>query len=122
MKTGLGFKIRFVNVSFCKFFLDISMVIVYFLFASFASVSPPQSQTLLLLLLIVFGLYVLWDLAGWYEKTRGKDTYKPVWDAAFADANRPDIVDEWTDVNYFRILPTMGALVIAAGLYAWSLF
>jgi hypothetical protein len=113
------FKIKFINISFWKFVLDILMVVVYFLFAAFAAVSPAQTQSLLLLLLLVFALYVLWDLAGWYEKLCGK--YKPVWEAAYADPNRPDIVDAWTEVNYWRILPSVGVLLLVAGIYAWSL-
>jgi hypothetical protein len=113
------FTIRFINISFCKFFLDISMVIVYFLFASFASVTPAQTQSLLLLVLLVFGLYLLWDFAGWYEKKRGR--YKQIWEKAYADPNRPDIVDAWTDVNYWRAFPTLIGLVLAAALYGWSL-
>ena len=64
------FTVRFVNVSLCKFVLDISTVIVYFLFASYAVVSPAQTQTLLLLVVLVFGLYLLWDTTSWYEKKR----------------------------------------------------
>jgi hypothetical protein len=113
------FKIRFINISFWKFFLDILMVVVYFLFASFASVSPSQTQSLLLLVMLVFSLYVLWDLAGWYEKRFGE--YKDVWEEAYIDPNRPDIVDAWTDVNYFRVIPTLVCLLITAAIFAWSL-
>ena len=114
------FTIRFVNVSLCKFVLDISMVIVYFLFASFAIVSPAQTQTLLLLVVIVFGLYLLWDATSWYQKKR--TSYKTAWTDAIRDPNRPDIVEgSWTNFNYWRAAATVGALLVFSGLYAWSL-
>jgi hypothetical protein len=113
------FTIRFVNVSLCKFVLDISMVIVYFLFASFAIVSPSQTQTLLLLVVIVFGLYLLWDATSWYQK--GQSAYKDAWTDAIQDPNRPDIVEgSWTAFDFRRTVPTIGGLAVFAGLYAWS--
>jgi hypothetical protein len=114
------FTVRFVNVSLCKFALDILTVIVYFLFASFAAVSPAQTQTLLLLVVLVFGLYLLWDVATWYEKKR--TIYRTAWTKAAADPDRPDIVEgAWTDFNYWRAVPTVAGLLIIGGLYAWSL-
>ena len=114
------FTVRFVNVSLCKFALDILTVIVYFLFASYAAVSPAQTQTLLLLVVLVFGLYLLWDTASWYEKKRS--IYRTAWTTAAADPDRPDVVDgAWTAFDYRRAVSTGVGLLAMGGLYAWSL-
>src|ERR1700735_2102326 len=42
------FKIKFFNIGFFKFILDVSMVVVYFVFAAYASINPVPIQTLLL--------------------------------------------------------------------------
>ena len=95
-------------------------MIVYFLFASYAAVSPAQTQTLLLLVLLVFGLYLLWDGASWYEKTRS--IYRTAWTKAVADPDRPDVVDgAWTAFDYRRVVPTGVGQLAIGGLYAWSL-
>jgi hypothetical protein len=114
------FTVRFVNVSLSKFALDILTVIVYFLFASYAAVSPAQTQTLLLLVVLVFGLYLLWDTASWYEKKRS--IYRTAWTTAAADPDRPDVVDgAWTAFDYRRAVSTGVGLLAMGGLYAWSL-
>jgi hypothetical protein len=109
------FKIRFVNVSFIKFTLDISMVVVYFLVAGFASASPSSVRYEALLITVVFGLYLLWDFAGWYEASDPR--YENSWKDAFADKNRPDVTKPWKPMDRSRAIPTAAGLVLSAGLF-----
>ena len=108
------FKVRFVNISLWKFVLDIAMVILYFLFAAYASVDPPKTKRLCLFLLLVAVLYLLWDLAGWYEKW--KPGYKAAWSAAQHNDQRPDIVTDWVPTDRWRIVPTLLLAIASAVL------
>ena len=116
------FKIRFVNISFIKFFLDISMVVVYFILAGFAAQSPPTLRAETLLILIAFALYLMWDFAGWYEASDPR--YKAVWCAAMEDELRTDVNANtpWRGMERKRAIPTAVGLFLTLGLclYTWK--
>ncbi len=113
------FKIRFMNVSFVKFFLDISMVVVYFILAGFAAESPPSLRSVSLLVLLTFGLYLLWDFAGWYEASDAR--YEAAWNEAKDDPDRPDVSKPWQAMDRRRTIPTVLGLLatLIVCLYAW---
>ena len=81
-------------------FLDISMVVVYFILAGFAAQSPPSARAVSLLVLVAFGLYLLWDLAGClYESSDSR--YEAAWNTAKNDPDRPDVSasQEWPGMD-----------------------
>ena len=112
------FKIRFVNVSFVKFTLDIAVVVVYFLVAGFASASPSSIRDESLLITIAFALYLLWDIAGWYEASDPR--YENSWNIAFKNQARPDVTTPWTPMNRTRAIPTAVGLVLSAGIFWYA--
>ncbi len=115
------FRIRFINIQLVKFLLDILMVVLYFLIAAFAAKDPAVVRPETVLIAVAFLLYVLWDLAGWYEKWR--PVYRTAWLDAKENPYRTDINDSWYKTNHWRILPTLGGLVAATvvAYFAWGL-
>lgn len=112
------FKLRFLNVELFKFTLDIVMVVIYFLVASYALHTPigPRPETLLVF--IAFALYLLWDLAGaWQKRARPNNEYKLVWEEVLANPSRPDIVEEWKPTNWRRVGVTVLGLVSSGTLF-----
>jgi hypothetical protein len=66
------FLIKFVNIPLLQFFLDVSMVVVYYVVVAVAENSDPLAGPVLvpsarpeaLLVFVTFGLYAVWDISG----------------------------------------------------------
>ena len=122
------FRLEFVNVEIVKFCLEILMVIVYYVVASNASRATPSLGFETGLIAIAFGLYILWDLAGAYQRRRkstwwtaGTDNpYYTEWERVKAAPERHDVLgeDKWRWTNWARFWVTVGATVAAGSLYA----
>ena len=110
------FKLRFPNVELAKFTLDIAMVVVYFLLASYALRTPLNSRPETLLVFIAFVLYLLWDYAGVWQKRGGvKNLYPAIWKQVQDDPTRHDIVEDWKPTDWRRIRATFWGL-LATGI------
>jgi hypothetical protein len=118
------FRLRFFNLELAKFGLDIAMVIVYFLMASYAVRTPISVRPETLLVTVAFGLYLLWDLAGAWEKAGDENPYKAAWDAAYDSDERPDVHEPWIPKSWPRIWATIVSLSAALVIWiaAWLTF
>lgn len=112
------FRIRFVNVEFFKFTLDVCMVVLYFILASFAANQPPGIRAETLIVSVVFGLYALWDLAGLIQ--RSSAAYRDEWCKAYALSDRPTLMENWTAANPWRMVVTLGGLVVSTALTVYA--
>ena len=108
------FRLMFFNLELVKFMLDIAMVVVYFLMASYAVRTPLSDRPETMLVAVSFGLYLFWDLAGAWEKGGQPNPYKAAWDEAFNNPNRPDVHEPWVPTSWPRIAATAAALVATA--------
>ncbi len=113
------FRIRFVNVEFLKFSLDICMVMLYFVVAAFAANRPVDLRAETVAIAIAFLLYLLWDLASLYQKSQPQ--YKTAWCNAYCLSDRPTLMEDWSPADTRRIHPTIAGLIVCTllCLYVW---
>ncbi len=109
-----GYELKFFNLPLIRFGLDQAMLIVYFRVATLTpnEASPKVAaasvtQTTLRALLIIFGLYVLWDVFG-LLMTLGKK-YKKI------DKNK--MTDEQFPKNFSGFVISVAFSALFAGLY-----
>jgi hypothetical protein len=115
------FRLGFFNWELVKFALDVAMVVVYFLAAAVAARARPTLRIEALLVMIAFGLYALWDLAGAIQKAGAHNPYKVEWERVKQEPNRPDVVEDWQPTNWIRIAITFVGLGVTAGFFVITL-
>jgi hypothetical protein len=118
------FRLQFVNVELIKFALDIAMVVAYFLVAANAARREPSLDIETGLIAASFGLYLLWDFAGVYQRRRTplrghRNPYREEWEAVRKDADRKDVpeLQIFRRTNRGRVLTTFLGMVATVALF-----
>jgi hypothetical protein len=109
-----GYELKFFNLPLIRFGLDQAMLIMYFRVATLTpnKASPKVAaasvtQTTLSALLIIFGMYVLWDVGGFLMTLGSK--YKKIEENKMIDKSFPK--------NVSGLVITLAFFALFAGLY-----
>jgi hypothetical protein len=115
------FTVSFINVELVKLVLDVLMVAIYFVLASYGGRPRQPNDREASLVALTFVLYMLWDVASWRQKHGEQNKYKAEWEKVRADRSRAEVAedDAWKPTDFGRMLATAIALIaslVTAGI------
>ncbi|MGD0056208.1 MAG: hypothetical protein ABSC34_12330 [Acidimicrobiales bacterium] len=112
------FKIRFFNIQFFKFVVEILIVVVYFLMAANVIANPPSCRNDVILGICAFVCYGLWDFI--IKRELNDTRYKDAWED-YAEKLTPHGA-AWPKYEGIRVWMTwisLAVLVILSLLFLW---
>jgi hypothetical protein len=120
------YELKFFNLPLGRFLLDQTMVLLYFRIATLTPTARPFHIDPMMLvkkttlaLLIIFGLYVFWDLGGiWMAKSPvSSKPRNPRYPKIDEDTNKK-LLGMWSTVDWLGLPITFVAAVLTGALYA----